>query len=254
MKQSRMLSSETNRSADRRGTGCSRQRATPQAGPGTRRGSGLVWGVCTCTARVTVRKKQTNKKTKKETPVVINSESVSKFTVLKWCIYKQMQNQYSPWQNNTEPSSVKCKLFYDTKEIVSTVNKVLEPSPSSFKEHINRKHRHKLQENHTKPKKWKPQPFRVSSARDRQTQEWWRVFEFCAVTKIPGTPLHLDTSCLNQLCSQPLTWPSNTWPTGDTTGSFLRNLHMKIVQPCRAHLATQARRDIHSFVFFLPTL
>ena len=74
------------------------------------------------------------------------------------------------------------------------------------------------------------------------------------MTKIPGTPPHLDTSCLNQLCAQPLTWPSDTRPTGDTMGSFLRSLHMKTMQHCRARLATPASRGIHSFVFFLPTL
>lgn len=150
------------------------------------------------------------------------------------------------------PSSVKLKLFYDTKEIVSTVNKVLEPSPSPLKEHINRKHRYKLQENHTKPKKWKPQPFGVSSARDRQTHEWWGVLNCVLWQKSQQLALHLDTSCLNQLCSQPLTWPSNTWPTGYTMGSFLRNLHTKIVQHCRAHSVTQADEAYIPLSFSYP--
>lgn len=43
----------------------------------------------------------------------------------------------------------------------------------------------KLQENCTKPKKWKqnkPQPFRVLSAKDKKIHKWWS-FEMCAIIK-----------------------------------------------------------------------
>lgn len=152
------------------------------------------------------------------------------------------------------PSSVKLKLFYDTKEIVSTVNKVLEPSPSPLKEHINRKHRYKLQENHTKPKKWKPQPFGVSSARDRQTHEWWGVLSLCAVTKIPAT---LTTS--GHILSQPTLFTTTDLAEqymahGVHNGFLLEKSAHEDLATLQSTLGNSSRRDIHSFVFFLPTL
>lgn len=73
-------------------------------------------------------------------------------------------------------------------------NKILEPSPSSLKELVNRKYRYKLQGNCTKPKKWKqnkPQPFRVLSPELRKYTNG-EIGAVCCY-KIPGTQTTLLT-------------------------------------------------------------
>lgn len=148
------------------------------------------------------------------------------------------------------PSSVKLKLFYDTKEIVSTVNKVLEPSPSPLKEHINTGTSYKKITQSQRNGNHNPSEFHQPEiGRRTNGEEFW----VCVLwQKSQQLSLHLDTSCLNQLCSQPLTWLSNTWPKGYTMGSFLRNLHTKILQHCRAHSVTQADEAYTPLSFSYP--
>lgn len=132
---------------------------------------------------------------------------------------------------NTAPFSVKHvthaflqhEIFF-----LSTINEVIEPYPSPLKELVNRKYRYKLQENCTKLKKWKqnkPQPFRVLSAKDKKIHKWWRDLR-CVLFQNPRNSNNIfDTFCLNQLCSQPLTWPRGGRSTQEHKGLFPRNPH-----------------------------
>lgn len=71
--------------------------------------------------------------------------------------------------------------------------------------------------------------------------------------KIPGTQTTFLTHfCLNSLCSQSLTWPSDRWATQRHMGSFPRILlNVKAAWQCGARSVLEGS-GIHSFVLFNP--
>ena len=109
----------------------------------------------------------------------------------------------------------------------------------------------KLQENCTKPKKWKPQPFRAPSARDKEIHKRWRVLS-CVLWQNSRNSNNIWTHFVSA------NFAHNHWlgqtidgPHGDTTGSFSKKpSEHKARATLHSTLKNSSRLGIYSFVLF----